>query len=619
MKPQKNKPRAAAQVRDPDKSVKAGTHPRFLFMAVIFSWAFIIYGQSLQFEFAMDDNIMIKLNRSVQKGTAGIGELMTKSMVFGSNGKNDGAYRPVTMTSFAIDKQVFGNKPGPFHFINVMLYALTGIVIFLLLMHLIPAWHPFFHFIITMLFMAHPIHTEVVANIKSRDELLSFLFTFLSLLVIFRWHDKNKIKMLVAAFVLFLLGCLSKETALTFVVIAPITYYCFTKWNRAVILRNSLPFIAGAVVYLIMRAAFLDSMGSATQIKIIDNTLMAASSVSEKYATIIFITWKYLWLLIFPHPLSWDYSFRQIPVVSFSEIRTILPALLFVGMAVYSVITLSGKNIFAWCIIFFFASLALVSNIFIPIAATMAERFLYFPSLAFCIALVAALTRLPKTDTAKPANKNVVFALITGLLVMIYSVKSFSRAGEWKNNLLLFESGVAASPNSTRTHSALAYEYAVKAEQAKSMQERNELYNKSIAEFKQALEIYEGNKEGWYNIAHTYDIMGNYDEAEKYYRKAIEIDPKTANAYNNLGAIYLRKNQYEPAIELFRKATTLDKAYADPYGNLGAAYHFQGNYSEAIRYYEQALAINPGLQTVVNNIAKARKSQADEQQKKLNN
>jgi tetratricopeptide (TPR) repeat protein len=580
-----------------------------VYLVVIAAWAFIIYGQSLRFEFAMDDNIMIRLNKSVQKGLGGFQELFTHSMVFGSNGRNDGAYRPLTMMSFAADKQFFGNKPAPFHFINVLLYACTGVILLLLLFKLFPAWHPFFPFVTVMLFMSHPVHTEVVANIKSRDEILSFLFAMLSLLALFRKAAYNRLSVLATAFILFLLACLSKETALAFVVIAPLTFYFFTSLKGKEIFIKSIPFIAGALSYMILRMSFLTNVGSATQIKIIDNTLMAANGAGEKYATIIFITWKYLALLIFPHPLSWDYSYNEIPVCQFSDLRTLLPLLLFLAMGCFAMYAFRKKNIFSWCILFFFGTLALVSNIFIPIAATMAERFLYFPSLAYCIALVSAIILLLKTDTSKLTfSGNSLFILLTGSIIFTYTIKSYSRAGDWKNNLALFESGVKSAPNSTRTHSALAYEYAVQAEQSKNPDLQKSFYDKSIAEFKTSLSIYQGNKEGWYNIAHTYDIMGEYDEAATYYKKAIEIDPGSANAYNNLGAIYLRKNKYEEAKELFRKAIQLDKNYADPYGNLGAAYHFQNNYSEAIRYYEQALAINPGLQTVLNNLTKAKES-----------
>lgn len=588
-----------------------------IYAILLFTIACILYGQTIHFDFAMDDNIMIKLNKSVQKGTAGFGELFTKSMVYGSNGRNDGAYRPITMMSFALDKQVFGNKPEAFHFINVLLYAVSSIFLFSLLRAFFPTWHLFFPFLIVLLFITHPVHTEVVANIKSRDEILSFMFSVLAMLMVFRSGQSNAVVMLWLAFPVFLLGCLSKETALTLVVLVPMSLYFFTTRSWKEILKTSLPFFAGALVYMLLRTSFLDSVGSSTAIRVIDNTLMAAANANEKYATILFITWKYLWLLIFPHPLSWDYSIKQIPICNFSEIRTLLPLLLFTAMVIFTFLGLKSRNVLSWCILFFFTTLALVSNILIPIAATMAERFLYFPSLSFCMALVFVVTKLTKTDLKSFSwFKNRVLLTVIGVIVLAYSAKTYARSGDWRNNLALFESGVKSAPNSTRTHSSLAYEYAVQAEQARSAEEQRTYYTKSIEEFKTALAIYDGNREGWYNIAHTYDLMNNFDEAEKYYKKAIEIDPKTANAYNNLGAIYLRKKNYEPAKALFRKAMELDRYYADPFGNMGAAFHFENNFQEAIRYYEMALAINPNLQTVLGNITKAKESLAQQSENK---
>ena len=59
--------------------------------------------------------------------------------------------------------------------INAGLYGLTGLVIGILLQKWL-ANQTITAFLIGLVFIAHPLHTEIVANIKGRDEILSFLF-----------------------------------------------------------------------------------------------------------------------------------------------------------------------------------------------------------------------------------------------------------------------------------------------------------------------------------------------------------------------------------------------------------------------------------------------------------
>src|SRR4029078_8651082 len=91
------------------------------------------------------------------------------------------AYRPFTLLSFAVEKDLFGNKPAAAHFINVLIYALLLLVVYKLLTKLFPETSYQLLIMIALLYLVHPVHSEVVASVKSRDELLAGLFGFLAL------------------------------------------------------------------------------------------------------------------------------------------------------------------------------------------------------------------------------------------------------------------------------------------------------------------------------------------------------------------------------------------------------------------------------------------------------
>ena len=87
-------------------------------------------------------------------------------------------------------------------------------------------------FIAALLFAVHPLHTEVVANIKSSDEMLSFLFAFLAMNVFLKYSQSGKITQLLVGGLCIFLAYLSKETVITFLVIIPLVFFFYRSENK---------------------------------------------------------------------------------------------------------------------------------------------------------------------------------------------------------------------------------------------------------------------------------------------------------------------------------------------------------------------------------------------------
>ena len=150
----------------------------YLLFAVII---LLIYGNTINYEFTLDDDLFFVKHKSVQKGFDGIGEIFS----LGSLNQFDGTtgtqpYRPMTLLFFTFQRVYFDNSPTTAHLMNVLLYILVSFVLFKLLRRLFPEWHRIFAVLITILYIVHPIHTEVVSSVKSVDELLAALFCFSS-------------------------------------------------------------------------------------------------------------------------------------------------------------------------------------------------------------------------------------------------------------------------------------------------------------------------------------------------------------------------------------------------------------------------------------------------------
>ena len=216
----------------------------YVYLCIVFA-CFIFYGNTLKLNYAFDDMIVITGNQFTKAGFSGIPDIFTTDLFTGFRGKDKnmvagGRYRPLSIVTFAVEYQFFGANPMVSHLINIILLFLTGILLYrvflqLLVLKGIPPdprkWYISVPFLATLFFIGHPVHTEAVANIKGRDEILSLLLVLVALKLILDYLAKNKLQNIVLAGTSFFLALLSKENAITFLVIIPMTIWFFTKFS----------------------------------------------------------------------------------------------------------------------------------------------------------------------------------------------------------------------------------------------------------------------------------------------------------------------------------------------------------------------------------------------------
>ena len=141
--------------------------------------AAVLYIQTLRFGYALDDNSVISSNRWVQQGLGGVLPLLESSYWEGFFAGFATYYRPLPMISYALEFELFGFDPGVSHGINVALYAGTAALVYALLHRITRSRGA--SGLGTALFVLSPLHVEVAANIKSRDELMALALCWRSL------------------------------------------------------------------------------------------------------------------------------------------------------------------------------------------------------------------------------------------------------------------------------------------------------------------------------------------------------------------------------------------------------------------------------------------------------
>jgi protein O-mannosyl-transferase len=433
-----------------------------------------IYAQSIGFDYALDDTMVIVKNEFTKKGISGISDIFRYESFRGYFGEKKtllegDRYRPLSIATFAIEQSLFGGNKAMSHLINLLLYALTGILLFRVLLLMFPLKNAqntegplsnYFNlpFIATLLFMAHPLHVEVVANIKGRDEIIALLGELSTLYFTFKYLHNNKTEYLIYSFLAFCIGIFSKESVITFLAIIPLTAHFFTQATFNEKLKVTMPAFFGTLFYLAMRVNAIGYLLDNKEIVDLMNNPFYGMSGGDKMATIFYTFLVYFKLHIFPHPLTHDYYPYHIPRMTWGDWQAWLSLLLHVGLGVVIWKGWRSRSVWAYSAAFYLVTLSIVSNLFVSVGTFMNERFVYHASLGFCLALAYFLTKIHGNTEGPLLGKTskIIAISIATLFIIGFSVKTIMRVPDWRNGSTLNDSAIKNSPNSARANCFLA-------------------------------------------------------------------------------------------------------------------------------------------------------------------
>ncbi len=487
---------------------------------------FILYANSIANKYALDDNITIVRNSYVQMGLSGIPKIMSNdsyasfySDMGGDPSKqlSGGRFRPLSEIIFAVEQQLFGDStmlPGFRHLINIIAYMACVLALFVFLEKFlfkkIP-WGGDMAFLAAFLFAIHPIHTEVVANIKSLDEILSVLFIMLTFIYSLKYFQGKNMKDLMIGMGSFLLALLAKEYAILLVLFIPFLFYLLDNKKPDAIIMGTLPYLGVFLIYVVLRGNAVGFHSNIQSTDLLSNPYYYATHV-QKMATEWFVLGKYIVLLFAPYPLSSDYSYSQIAYHNFSDITVILSILFYIAITVWGVLLLKKRSILSFAVFFFLLNILLISNFIQDIGATMGERLVFHSSIGLVIILsyyfFQAISKIP------PISKK--SALISAMSVIGVAClgETFTRNAQWYDDTTLFIHDAGVVPNSCLANNNAGWGYL-------SLSERKE---NTIDQAKAFL-----------------------DSARKYSLRALHFNPKYEAAYLNLGGVYLHQGLLDSA------------------------------------------------------------------------
>lgn len=466
---------------------------------LIFILPFVLYWQTINFGYVLDDTIAITENSFTKQGIKGIDELLTTESFTGYFGEQKNLvqgnrYRPLSFITFAIEFELNGGlNPAMSHFINILLYGLLGLLIFRLMAYLfreekVKDWWFGLSFLIAIFYIMHPIHTEAVANIKGRDEIMSMLFSIATLNLMMKYNASNKMTYLISAMGVFFLALLSKENAITFLAVIPMTLYFFTSVNIWKAVKRVLPLVVVSILYLVVRflAAGIPDMGQ--EIMDLMNNPFVGMSFGERTATISYTLLKYIQLYIIPHPLSHDYYPYAIPKLGWENWQSLVSLAVYTVLLVWAVRGWSSKSISSYGLFFYFATLSIASNVFINLGTFMNERFIFMASLGLTIVTIYIIRE--KLYNLIPLLSKYLAILLLGVMLVGYGFKTIDRVGDWESALTLNRSAVEGGTNSARANSFMATAIYEEVKTMPNSDEKNAKLEDAYRYVKKAINIY---------------------------------------------------------------------------------------------------------------------------------
>ena len=547
---------------------------------VITILTFIIYWNGINNEYSMDDNIVVENNIIVEEGIKAIPKIFKSR--YSDDKKQSYDYRPLVIASFALEKQFFKSLPPSqtkeqklkkdkltqaniSHFINILLYAITCILIFKILVKLFEKYHVLLPLITTLIFIVHPLHTEVVDNIKSRDELLMFLFMLLSIKYFIKYADESKMKYLIIAPLFALLSFLSKKNGFAIIGILPVIMY-YKAYNFKKVLLPIITLILIFGCFVLMKKGLLSGK-SFRDLQYFENPLLFSGNLMDRITVGFYCSLFYFEMLIFPIDLSFYYGYNQIPMVTWADWQVWVSTVIFLPTGVYGMIKLYQRKIIGLGIILWLGVSLSVINVFFPIVGIVADRFTYTFSLGFCIVVAYLLMMIFKIDLSHSSQKlklSSSFIVVVVLIIVIYSGRTIARNPDWHDQMTLYSNDIEHLQESAKAHALWANTY----------------YPMLAKEIKEN----PNNPQNKVNV----------EQLIYHYREAIRIDSTYLTSINNLGSTYMNfYSDYNNTIKYCEKAVKMDDNYLEAHFNLAYSYDALGNSKKSLYHYMRVIEINP--------------------------
>jgi protein O-mannosyl-transferase len=609
--------------------------------------AIAAYANSIRNGFVWDDHEQVVMNASLRPGAPWLRLAGANIWGFTHAGVREeiNYYRPLQMVTYRVTAEVFGFDARAFHGVNLACHVIVVLLVFALFHTLTGRTGP--SFAAAALFAVHPIHAEAVDWIAALPDIgctVWFLLTFLLFVVAQGQRSQPPLAepprrfhvlFLAASCAAFAAALLWKETAIVLPLIVMVYVFCLGETAAPIrrissALKRSLPYWCILGLYFLLRLRVLGFVVTRQRNWILSHFEFGLNALNLISA--------YCWKLLAPIHLNAYYVF--VPVRTLEDPRAITAILFLILAAGGIVYGLRRAPLTSFAALWVFITLIPALNVYAVGRNVFAERYLYLPSVGFCLLIVAMAVRAG--DSLPVRLRPFAAAVVLAAVLLLFMAQTVARNAVWKDDTTLFTRTQESSPNAPFVQNMVA-----------AVQPNNAIgQNSAVSHYLRAISLAESEAppnrlemaiagEG---LASIYAARGEFEqalralaqvraadpkdpqvdgeeglilmqakrwtEAQAALRKAVAITPNDANVLNALGLLaWQHAGHLDEGAAYFSRAlgvhSEADDFNASLHSNLGAIYGQQGRFSDAIEEFKIAVQITPNDPEYLTNLGSA--------------
>ncbi len=524
---------------------------------------------------AFDDPQYVTENPQVQKG------LTPGTAVWAFTTSHASNWHPLTWISLMLDREMSGTNPAGYHWTNVILHLLAGLLLFLALARMTALLWP--SGFVAALFLIHPLHVESVAWVSERKDVLSGLFWMAGIWCYARYAARPGLLRYLWVVVSFLCGLLSKPMVVTF----PFVLLLLDWWplGRRVNGKANWPRLIGEKIPLVLLSAAASTITFLVQKESQAMASLSAIPFGDRVANAAVSYLAYLGKMFWPLDLGIFYPYNAPPQLG----HVISAVALLVLITAVVLVQLHRRPYLMVGWLWYLGTLIPVIGLVQVGSQAMADRYTYLPLVGIFIMAAWGSREILAGCCWKSAIGYSVSAAVLISLVLLTQIQ----VGYWKDTATLFGRALRTTEKNFMAHQILA-EGMAKAGQWKSAEDH----------YREAIRIKPHFKQAYNNLGHLLMNQVRLDEAGPLFEKALQIDPAFVPAMKNLGDVRMRQGKLAEALALYRKAASLGEDDPELLNNYGVALFITGERSEAVQRIRGALRLKPDYAEARENLRK---------------
>jgi protein O-mannosyl-transferase len=452
-------------------------------------------------------------------------------------------YRPLTMLFYRIEWALGRGRPWIFHATNILLYALSAVLVYFIARRMLPRWAAW---VTAALFAVHPVHVEAVAGVVGLSEQLVAVTFLLALLMYLRDRMSGELRPRTAVGIalIYAVSCFSKEHAIVLPAILAAAELLVIEDPRPVADRvrrlrpTYLALIMVAVAFVWVRSLVLSDHGIGGFAPFTPFSTLHISNVNRAL-TALGVVPQWVRLLYWPAHLSAEYGPPDIQIAQGLGLWQLPGFLLLAAILSLGVVLWRRQRVISFGIVIVCITLAPSSNFLIPAGIVLAERTLFLPSLGAMLIVGGLLTTIAPRLRARGQLTPRVLQLAGGLLAIVLLagvVRSAERTTVWRDNQTLFDHMIADAPQTYRAHYMLgAWNF-----EHKRLRVGEE-------EYKTALRLFPYDPYLSYNLAEQYRSLNLCGPAIPLYEWTHTLDPNFPLGHAAYAWCLLNEDHYDEA------------------------------------------------------------------------